>query len=171
MRNKAIVACVLGLALLVIGCDDERLARYAQKSVEQQAQQNQRLAAQHEEIAKATRVLVDAEARSRADFGQLARELDAERRANTVQRDSLETERREIAKHRSRDPVIAQEVANLSLLIVCGLPLLVCIYILLAVTHRRQDDKALNELLIDELTSSAAHDDASSNNDMPSRAA
>lgn len=171
MTKHVKVACLLGLVLSIPGCDDDRLARYAQQSVEQQAQQNQRLAAQHEEIAKATRVLVDAEARSRADFGQLARELDAERRATKVQRDSLESERREIAKQRSRDPVVAQEVANLSLLIVCGLPLLVCICILLAVTHRRQEDGALNELLIDELTTNAPDDGASSNNDVPSRAA
>ena len=139
----------IALVLTITGCDkDERLARLAAQSVEQQAQQNRDVAAQHKEIAKAARAVVEADARSRADFAALVGDLQGQRKQVDAQRDALERERRLIAARRFRDPLIATAIQDLGLLCLCSLPLVVAVYVLRTISSSA-DEAALNELLVE----------------------
>ena len=144
---------VISFTIVILGCesDDERLARFAAQSVDQQARQNKDAAEQHLEIAKTARALVDADARSRADFAKLADGLLVERQELARQRDALEADRRAIASQRARDPVIAAAIGNVAVLGVCLLPLLVALYVLRSISSNAGDEAALNELLVQQV--------------------
>ena len=109
---------MITLNITITGCEsvDERLARFAAQSVDQQAQQNKDVAAQHPEITKTARALVEVDSRSRSDFAKLAENLQAKRQEVGCQRDVLEDERRLIAAQRYRDPLSANAVQDLGLL-------------------------------------------------------
>lgn len=151
------LSSLIVVLMMIAGCEssDERLARMAEETTRQQAQQNERLAEQHHEIAQASRQLVEADAKARAEFGQLTRGLQTERFEIGHQRDAMEEERRQLARARQRDPIIATAVLQVGLVIACLLPLLVCIYVLRAVTSgdTAGDSQALSELLVLDLTS------------------
>ena len=142
--------------LVISGCesDDERLARFAEQSVSQQAQQNRDVAAQHKEVARTARALVEADTKSRADFGRFASELHAERQEIASQRHALESERVQLATQRIREPVIAGAIQTLGILVVCALPLVVALYVLRAVSSNAADEAALSELLVGEIVQS-----------------
>ena len=156
--QKSIKTTLLAMIVLAIaGCEssDQRLARMAQETTRQQAQQNERLAEQHNHIAQASRQLVEADAQARAEFQQLSQDLQQQRSQVDRQREELDEERKQIATARLRDPVIASAVLQIGLALLCVLPLLVCIYVLRAVTHAPVDDssQALTELLVLDVTS------------------
>ena len=67
----------------------------------------------------------------------------------------LEEEREELALARIRDPLIASAILELGLSAMCLVPLLVCIYVLRAVTSGNSEDgaQALSDLLVLDLTS------------------
>ena len=85
-RATAIRRLALIGLLGVTGCDeDKRLAQYAQRSVEQQAKQNEHIARQSEavakqsqELAEAAHRMVEADARSRQELVEAQRELNNE---------------------------------------------------------------------------------------------
>ena len=108
----------------------------------------------HHEITKTSRALVEADAKSRAEFHELARDLQTERLGLNQQRESLDQEREELALARIRDPLIASAIVELGLAALCLLPLLVCIYVLRAVTSGNSEDgaQALSDLLVLDLT-------------------
>ena len=54
---------------------------------------------------------------------ELNRELQAERSSIDRQREGLEAERREIAETRVRDPVVAEAILSIGLLLLCLAPL------------------------------------------------
>lgn len=155
MPKISIIILLAVLLMMIAGCEseDERLARFAEQSVDQQAQQNKAVTAQQQEIAEATRTLVEADAQSRADFAKLAGDLNAERQALNSQRDGLEAERRDIAAQRRTIPLVAGALEGLGLVLICALPLMVALYVLRAVTQSGQDDSSLNDLLVSELLS------------------
>jgi hypothetical protein len=68
------------------------------------------------------------------------------------QRDQLEVERRDIAKARAWDSLLAQSVPALRVLIACLVPLALC-WQILRLVHREKDDPLLTEVLIGELDS------------------
>ena len=155
MPKISIVMLLAVLLMMITGCEseDERLARFAEQSVDQQAQQNKAVTAQQQEIAEATRTLVEADAQSRADFAKLAGHLNAERQELNSQRDGLERERREIAAERRTIPLLTGALEGLALALICALPLMVALYVLRAVTQSGQDDSSLNDLLVNEFLS------------------
>ena len=148
---------LIPVILAIAGCEssDHRLARMAEETTREQAQQNERLAEQHHEIAQASRQLIEAGAESRAEFHELTQDLHAERSEVGRQRDRLEDERKQLATARQRDPLIASAVLQIGLGLLCLLPLLVCVYVLRAVTSGTTDDnpQALAELLVLDITS------------------
>ena len=80
----------------------------------------------------------------------MQRELQAERSEIGRQRDAIEDERRRIADTRRLDPIIATAISNIGLLAACLLPLVLCWYLL----HCRvepTDDRAVTELLLDDI--------------------
>ena len=152
MEKVLSVLALVVLLLAIGGCDeDERLARFAEKSVDQQAQQNKNVTTQQQHIAQATHALIEADARSRTDFAKLVGDLNAERRGLNRERDALEDERRNVAAQRRTVPLITSVLDGLALILVCLLPLIVALYVLRAVTQDGQDDGTLNDLLVCEL--------------------
>ena len=145
--------------LLAVGCADsrdERFRQLAQQSLREQSEQNKRLAEQSKLIAEASRRLVEGDAEARKDLlaaqKQLSSELHSERAGIDRQREELEQERRNIAARRHRDPIVAQAIGAVGLTLACLLPLLLAAYIIHAVNRNGDDNAALSELLVMEIT-------------------
>jgi hypothetical protein len=142
---------LLGLMILLSGCDkDRRLADLAEEHTRQQAAQNQHMAELQKEIAQGAKQLVEADSRAREGIIALQRDIQTERSEVGHQRDLLEEDRRQIAEQRHRDPIIAATIMQVGMVVACGLPLILCWYLL-----RREpvqaDDTVVVELLLDDL--------------------
>lgn len=98
------------LLILLAGCEDDP------HSERRQAAEN----------AAAARHLVEADAAIRKDYAIVERNLSAERQEIGRQRDQLEAERKDLALERQRAPLIAEGLRSTALLLLCGLPLLLC---------------------------------------------
>jgi hypothetical protein len=121
--------CLTALCLHVAGCDspDARLAAFAEKSVDQQAQQNAALAKTTEDVH-------------------------VERSSLNQQQEALEEDRRDIASQRVREPLIANALVAVGLLLACLAPLLICVYALKQ-AGESPPEQELGTLLVEELTS------------------
>jgi len=164
MKNLDLALEVARLALLfltlwsVVGCDkDETLAEFAQQAAGEQARQNERMAAQTEavvaeshELAEAARQLVEQDAQARREL-IAAEERMAERM--TVERTQLDHERREIARQRHRDPIVAEAVRASGVLLACVAPLVIALLVLRSMSSQEPDHAAVAELLVQEVTS------------------
>lgn len=146
------------------GCDgdDQRLAEYAQHSVEQQARQNEQIARQNQEVtqqnrqvAEAARELVAADARARQELvtaqQTLQSGLQSERSMLDQQRQLLEQERQGLARERYWQPLIAEAISQIGVLAACLAPLLLCLFLLRSMHGQHFDESDLNELLVAEL--------------------
>jgi DNA repair exonuclease SbcCD ATPase subunit len=141
--NRAFLIVAVAIFLLVMtSCDedDERLAQFAAESVRQQAGQNREMSQLNREVAQAHQDLVG-----------LQQNLEEQQVQVNHQRDELESERREIAKQRHRDPIIAAAINNVGLVLACLIPLALAGYLLYCLRNQ-DDDEAVGELLIQELT-------------------
>ena len=145
-------------ALLLVGCSDapdERLTKMAENSVSVQARQNQQMARQTAEVTAASRQLVSADAHAReemlAAYVTLQEEIERTREQLDQGRDLLEEERREIARQRQRDPVVAQAIGAASISVACLLPLLLAGYAMHCVKHAAHHNESLSELLVMEM--------------------
>ncbi len=158
IKNGVVDVWIVCLAGLLPGCApaDLRLAEAMRESDQRQAEQNCLIAQQNTHLAGATHDLIEADAKSRqeliASHSVLALQLQQERALLDRQREELETERRQIASARQREPMIAATIAAVGLLLACLLPLVVCIYLLRNLGSRHGDSDALSELLVQELT-------------------
>lgn len=143
---------------LTAGCSppDERLHRLAQQSLDRQAEQNQQMGNQTHEIAKATRELVEADAKARKEVislqADLQKDVGQERSSLDRQHEDLEKERIQIAAQRHRDPIIAAAIADAAILLACLAPLLLC-WLVLRCLREEPLDAAVGELLIQEIVS------------------
>jgi hypothetical protein len=150
------------------GCDadDARLAEYAKNSVEQQTRQNEQIARQNQEVTQQNRQvaegahkLVEADARARQELVSaqqvLQTGLQAERSTLDQQRQNLEQERQDIAHERNWQPLIAEAISGVGVLVACLAPLLLCFYVLRSAHSDQSDETALNEFLVTELASEA----------------
>ncbi len=147
------------------GCDEnERLAEYAQNSVNQQARQNEQIARQNlevtrqnQQVAEAAQKLVDADSQARLEMAKAQNNLQQESHTERVlldqQRQDLEADRRQLARERYWDPLISQTIAGCGLLLACLLPLVACLYLLRHLQSSSGDETVLNELLVSELVS------------------
>jgi len=162
MTNKQLTVRLLGilvLSILISGCgSDGRDARYAElarESLDQQSRQNQALAAHTQQIADASRQLVEADAKARHELSAMHKQLQtgmqSERQRVDQQRDKLELERRDIARQRHREPILAAVITQAALLIAAAVPLVYGIYLFRAV-KTEDPDAALGELLIGEFS-------------------
>jgi hypothetical protein len=155
MTIRVVAAAVL---LTAAGCggDDGRLADFAKNSVEQQSRQNEQIARQNQEVtqqnrqvAEAARKLVEADARARQEMVTAQKSLQdgiqTERSNLDRQREDLELERKSVARQRYWEPVIGQAITGSCALLACLIPL----------DHDRDEETALNELLVEELMSDA----------------
>jgi len=156
------------MALAATGCSpapdmrDERLAQFAEQSLARQAEQNEYIATQSEAIVEQTQEVVDAskelvatDAKTRQELlaaqDRLNSELNAQRAAIDQGRDELERERKQLAEHCHRDPIVAASIQTVGLLVAALLPLLVCAYVIRQMGRSEPDDAAVAELLVHEL--------------------
>ncbi len=110
-----------------------------------------------QEILEIQRELVDRDAQCRQELNTLQREtqsaIQTERQSLDRQREDLEGERRQIASERQRAPVIAAAIMQLGLILACLAPLALCAYLLWSLRSTAEQDEAVTELLVEELTS------------------
>ena len=166
--GRAMMSAATLMLLATIGCSkppdmrDQRLADFAERSVEQQARQNQEFARQSQsvveqsrQLAEASKALVAKDAESRREMvaaqHELNTQLNQQRAAIDAGRDALEQDRREIAEQRHRDPIIAESIRSVGLIIACLLPLFGCVLVLWRMGRNEPDDAAVAELLTFEL--------------------
>ena len=109
------------------GCGkDERLAQFAREAADRQAAQNREMSRLNREVAQGTKRLVEADAQSRTELVALQQDLRADQTEVNHGRDRLEAERKEIAAQRNRDPVVANAIDGVGLIVACLVPLLFC---------------------------------------------
>ena len=138
---------------MLVGCSsaDERLAEFARQANEQQARQNEQMAQQNKAAAEASQQLIDANAQARQEFLGLQEDLQVQQAEIGAQRDALEADRKDVARQRQRDPLIAAAVTGAGVLLATLAPLLLCWYVLGGLRRPASDD-ALVELLVTEFT-------------------
>jgi hypothetical protein len=144
------------IALLLAGCKsspDERLVEMAKEHEKSQSEQSQQMARMQHEVAEGSRRLVEADSKARAELTAIQHELRSDQADIGRQRDQLESERREIANQRQRDPIVAAAITNVGTVLACLLPLLVCVYVLWSIGRSRDSDAGVTDLLVQELVS------------------
>ena len=153
------VAMLMMTLLLATGCDDsrdERFRQLAQQALREQSEQNKRMADQSREIAEASKHLIENDSQARKEMiaahATLQKELQTERTNIHQQLSDLESERRQIAKQRGRDPIIAQTIGGVGLTLACLLPLLLAGYVIYSLNRSSDDNDALSEMLVMEIT-------------------
>ena len=82
----------------------------------------------------------------------LQKNLQTERTSVDRQREEMETERRQLAQQRARDPIVAQAIRAVGLTLACLLPLLLAGYVIYSLNRNGDDNDALSELLVMEIT-------------------
>lgn len=150
--GRIAVAVVLALS---IGCssDDARLTQLAVETADRQAAQNRELAQLNREVAAGTKRLIESDGESRTEFARAQRELQDQQAAISQALDQLESERKEAAAIRMRDPLVASAVSGAVTLLVASLPLAVAFLVLWRNSREPTESLALAELLIDDLAS------------------
>jgi hypothetical protein len=158
MSPKSLISRVpvLQILILMTGCSsrDERLAEYAERASAQQARQNETMARQSEQVAKqsaevasAARELVNQDATARRDLlhaqEQLQQQHHEQQAGLDQQRQELHTEREAAVKAAQREPVIAQALIVVGVILAALLPLIVTAYAL-----RRLPDTSTSETLL-----------------------
>jgi len=151
---KCVLTVSIPIVLAVIltsGCDkDRRFVEMAERQMSIQAEQNRNVAELQREVAKGSRELIEADAKSRQEMVTLHREVQAERAEFGKQRDSLEVDRRKLASQRQWDSLTAASITTGGLLICCVLPLVLCWY-LLQRPEDPGDDHQVVEVLLEDL--------------------
>jgi hypothetical protein len=114
------------------------------------------MARQSRQIAEASQALVEADAQARREMieaqASLHQDLHEERSSLDERRDDLERDRREVARQRRTDPLIAEAITAVGVLLACIAPLALAAYVLHDEPPRHEAD-AMNELLVAEFIS------------------
>lgn len=141
--NRPLLLLLVVLAWTTSGCDnrDQRLAQFAAESTRQQADQNREMARLNRDVAQAHDGLIG-----------LQYQLGAQQAEINRGRDQLESERRDIAGQRFRDPIIAAAISNVGLILACLAPLSLAGYLLYCMRHQ-DDGQVVSEILIEDLAS------------------
>lgn len=154
MIKHRLTMLTLTATALIGGCsEDQRLARMAQDSVEQQKSQNQEMTRLNREVAEGVKRLVESENEARQELTSLQRDIQGQQSDTSRQRDQLEIDRKQLAGERYRESLLAPILSHVGLLVVCALPLVLAGYLLHVWRSESQDDIAIGELLIEELVS------------------
>jgi hypothetical protein len=166
MRIMWILIVLAVIIAVGTGCSqDERLAGFAERSVQSQQRQNEVIARQSEKVveeshalAETAKELVTADAKARNEIiaaqHQLQAGLQQERNDVDRQRENLELERQTIAAQRHRDPILAAALNTVGIIIACLLPLALAGFALWQMNQPVDENAELGYLLIADLTSS-----------------
>ena len=169
-RIRRLLARLLALFVvpsIIAGCADnrdQRLAGFAQDAMATQSKQNQHMADQatavvkeSHKLAEAAGDLVEQDAHARHDmilaFRDLTSQLNLHKAVVDAGRERLESERRDIARLRVRDPIIAAAIQGLGLLLASMFPLGMVGFVIYQMNRQEPDHVAVSELLITDLAS------------------
>jgi hypothetical protein len=143
----------IAIILIVAGCqsDSDRVAELASRHATQQAELSRETVKLQNELVEGTRKLVEADAQARRDFLKLEGKLDEQRVEVGRRHDELESERREIAKQRYRDPIVANALIAAATLLACLLPMLLAGWLLRSQLDETEEHTA-TEILLDEIS-------------------
>jgi hypothetical protein len=149
-RPLRLAAIIIGI--ISGGCEsDQRLMDLSRESLNRQAEQNEQIARQGQAVTDTTQQLIKAESAVQSEATVLEQQLHAERSALDRQREGLENERRELADDRRRDPMIAESIKGLTVLVAAALPLVICWYLARSLFLSAGEDATAVEVLIDQL--------------------
>jgi hypothetical protein len=124
------------LSAILSGCDED---------------ERQKVSRSQAEVAEASRQLFQADAKARGEMVALQRDLQGGQSELGRQRDQLENDRRQCADQRNRDPIVANTILDVGLILACLLPLILCIVLVLGLRDRTQTESALAEILVEEI--------------------
>ncbi len=151
LRWSLLLAAIV-MSIIQPGCDsDQRVVEISRESLNRQAEQNAQMARQSQAVIETTHELIKAESAVQSDANQLQQELHTERSTLDQQRQDLEDERRSLADQRLRDPVIAESINGLALVVAAALPLVVCWYLVRSLLLSTSEDSTAAEILVEEL--------------------
>ena len=152
------IVLTLNALLTTVGCqsNDQRLADFAAWAATEQARQNDRMAEQSQavsrhsqELAAAAHELVQQDAEARRDLilaqEKLQEQIHVERLGVDRQREELHADRKSLAAAAYREPLIAQAIMTIGLMLAALLPLLVTAYAL----RRLPETEGVAQLLED----------------------
>jgi hypothetical protein len=156
MARNWLASTSTALLALVIGCDsaDERLVALSRESLDRQAHQTEQIAAQSQEVTRASHELVARVGQTQQEFLALAHDHEAQRLVIDQQRGALDQERKQIAALRQRDATLAVALEQAALIVAATLPLWLCGYLLWCLGPV-SDDGQLSDVLLSELTGGA----------------
>lgn len=150
------------IVTLTTGCEsrDDRLAEFAERSSARQARQSEAMAKQSEELAATARQLVEQDAAARRELIQAhdqAQEHLAMRQADLdQQRLELHAARQAAADAAVREPVIAEALVVVGLILATLLPLLVTAYALYRLPETGPTEALLSSALLEDLAGLSA---------------
>ncbi|WP_156514552.1 hypothetical protein [Planctomyces sp. SH-PL14] len=102
--------------------------------------------------AQSTREFVAIQAEQNRRLADLQSQLQSQQTTLNQQRDALETERRELAAKRLRDPVIAEAITAIGTLLACLAPILLT-WVVLGRGNQELDAELIADALIADLAS------------------
>ncbi len=139
MSKTSLVLTILGFLFFAFtGCNEDERAQVNRS----QAQ-----------VAEASRQLVQADANARTETIAMQRDLQKGQDELGRQRDQLENDRRQYADQRNRDPIIANTILDVGMILACLLPLALCIFLVLSLRDKSQSDSDLADVLVQEVVS------------------
>ena len=155
MKRPTECLCFLTAVVIAVGCqsENERLAEFAQSSVQQQAAQNQEMARLNKDVATALQSVSGDQLESRQEYTELLRQIQTQQNVLAANATALADERRRIEQARRRDSVLAPICTTIGAALVCLLPLLVTWRLLAFPDVSQATDADLTELLANELAS------------------
>ena len=147
-----LLLAAIAMTVIYLGCDfDQRVVEISRESLNRQAEQNAQMARQSQAVTETTHELIKAESTVQSDANQLQQELHTERSTLDQQRQDLENERRSLAAERQRDPIIAETIKGVAIVIAAALPLVVCWYLVRSLFLSTSEDSTAAEILIEQL--------------------
>jgi hypothetical protein len=149
-RRLLLIAIVA--SVIQPGCDsDQRVIELSRESLSRQAEQNAQMSRQSQAVTETTHALIKAESTVQSDANQLQQELHSERSTLDQQRQELDNERRSLAAERQREPIIAETIKGLAVVVAAALPLVVCLYLARSLFLSTSEDFKAAEILIEQL--------------------
>lgn len=121
-----------------------------QRVIEADAQSRQ-------EVLQVQRELIERDTEGRQELSALQRDsqtaLHQERSSLDHQHEKRDDERKEIAKQKNRDPIVAAAINGLGVVLACLAPIVLAIFLLRTVHRQEPSDAELAELLVQEMAS------------------
>ncbi len=130
---------------------DARTAAFWQNSIEKHLELSHQVLKHNQDIAATAKQLVEADAQARKEFIRLQEKIQDERGALVKMYEALETEKRQIAMERQRDPIIAAAMTEMAFLLAVCISLVFC-WVLLYRMSADSDEALVRDLLLQDLT-------------------